>query len=190
MAETASPPFSDAHLLPKVAQGDAQAVSDCLSKYGRLVWSLAVRMLGPGPDAEDAVQEVFVELWRCAERFDPAKGREETFVGTVARRRLIDQRRRRSARPQTQTMVAEPPAEAPGTDRLASQEDLERIEAAMSELKPEQAEALRFAVADGLSHREVAERMGLPLGTVKTHVRRGLIRLRDRLATSAEGVAS
>ena len=77
-------------VLPSVAAGDRSAMESCLQRYEGLVWSLARRMLGESSEAEDAVQEIFIELWRSAGRFDPDEGSEATFVATIARRRLVD----------------------------------------------------------------------------------------------------
>ena len=98
--------------LERIAAGDPLAVDGCLEKYRGLVWSIARRFAGNHADAEDAVQEVFVELWRHAGRFDPAVAAESTFVATVARRRLIDRHRRRGRQPEAVPFVAEPPAAA------------------------------------------------------------------------------
>ena len=90
---------SESTLLQRMAAGDPSAVEGCLAKYRGLVWSIARRFGGDYADAEDAVQEVFIELWRHAGRFDPALASESTFIGTIARRRLIDRKRRQSSRP-------------------------------------------------------------------------------------------
>ena len=98
---------SEATLLQRIAAGDPSAVEGCLAKYRGLVWSIARRFAGNYADAEDAVQEVFIELWRHAARFDPALASESTFIGTIARRRLIDRKRRQSSRPQAAPMNAD-----------------------------------------------------------------------------------
>ena len=86
-------------LLPRVAAGDAAAVDLVLERYGSLVWSLATRGLRDRPSAEDAVQEIFLDVWRSAGRFDPARGAEAVFVATIARRRIADAQRKRSRGP-------------------------------------------------------------------------------------------
>lgn len=179
-----------APLLPRVARGDAEAVGACVDRYSGLVWSLALRMLGRGVDVEDLVQDIFVELWQKADRYDPARGKEATFVAVLTRRRAIDRLRRRGVRPdvagpslervQTPPTLDDPAAPAELADELS------RVESAMARLKPDQRRALRLAVCEGLTHDQTARAMDLPLGTVKTHVRRGLIRLRKLLARDAE----
>src|SRR5271166_2344489 len=96
--------------LERIAAGDPLAVDGCLEKYRGLVWSIARRFPGNHADTEDAVQEVFVELWRHAGRFDAAVAAESTFVATVARRRLIDRHRRRARQPEAVSLVTEPAA--------------------------------------------------------------------------------
>ncbi|MEM9881593.1 MAG: sigma-70 family RNA polymerase sigma factor [Planctomycetota bacterium] len=168
--------------MPRIAAGDRAAVSECLDRYRGLVWSLARRSLADVGEAEDLVQDVFVELWRKADRFDPARGKETTFVAVLTRRRVIDRLRRRRTRPEAVETAADQPGSAAGPDVLAEiGDELSRVRAALAELRPDQAEALRLAVCDGLTHAETAARLNLPLGTVKTHVRRGLQKLRDRL---------
>jgi len=168
--------------LPAVAQGDSSAVDACIRRYSGAVWSLARRFSGNEHDAEDAVQEVFLELWKSADRFDPQVGSEMTFVMTIARRRLIDRRRRGGRGPQTQSL-AEPeilPSEETA-DLAELSDEAARVHRAFEELRPEQRRVLQLSLVGGHSHQQVAERTGLPLGTVKSHARRGLMRVREML---------
>ena len=173
-------------LLERIAAGDRGAVGQCLDRYGGLVWSLSRRMLGESPEAEDAVQEIFTEIWRHAGRFDAAKGREVTFVATIARRRLIDRRRALGRAPETVPLagsdeIGERADPGAGAERTDAAVDAARVHQALAHLRPEQRQVLELCVVEGLSHGETAERTGLPLGTVKSHARRGLMRLRELL---------
>lgn len=181
-------------ILQRVAAGDAAAVQECIDRYGGLVYTLARRMCPATAEVDDAVQEVFIELWRKAERFDPAIAEEPVFIAMIARRRLIDLRRRlaRHGGGEELPEALESPESAQeyGVELRDSAAQAER---AFKELRPEQQKVLRLAVWDGLSHQRIAELTGLPLGTVKTHARRGLTRLRELLqpatARSAGGVS-
>ncbi len=169
-------------VLPRVARGDTTAVSECISRYGGLVQALARRYPSDPSEIDDAVQEVFIDLWKHAGRFDPAVASELAFVSMIARRRLIDLFRRRKARPTTEVIpefLAEPEFEI-GT-AAQTEDELIRVREILTQLPEEQRAVLLASIADGLSHREVSERFGLPLGTVKTHIRRGLLFVRERL---------
>jgi RNA polymerase sigma-70 factor (ECF subfamily) len=170
-------PAPELALLTRVAGGDPRAVRDCLARYGGLVWSIARRF--EAGDAEDAVQEIFLDLWRSAARFDPQIASEPAFVAMIARRRLIDRQRTRRRRPTTEAIAAEPPATdpAPRPDSCAEAAQAAR---ALDRLRPEQRHVLVLAT-HGLSHGEIAERTGMPLGTVKAHARRGLQSIRAAL---------
>ncbi|HET8723824.1 MAG TPA: sigma-70 family RNA polymerase sigma factor [Anaeromyxobacteraceae bacterium] len=172
-------------LLVRASTGDQAAVRECMARFGPIVWGLARRMSPSRLDAEDAVQEIFLDLWVNGARYDPALGTEETFVAVVARRRLIDRRRKALRRPVTQSIDA-----AGGGDGVLETGHDGGIETsaeaalaarAMGELRPEQREVLRLSVAEGLTHDEIASRTGMPLGTVKAHARRGLLRIRKLL---------
>jgi len=173
-------------ILQRIAQGDRTAVAACVEEYGGLVWSLANRYLrNLGEDPEDAVQEIFSELWRQAARFDPAKGGEPAFVATIAHRRLTDQQRRVAARGRAVAGFAEnlpkvdvSPANPGGTDAAKAIE-------AFQKLTKEEQEVLSLSVLQGLSHERVAHAINIPIGTVKTRIRRGLIRLREALGIQA-----
>lgn len=174
--------------LERIAAGDPLAVDGCLQKYRGLVWSIARRFAGNHADAEDAVQEIFVELWRHAGRFDASLAAESTFVATVARRRLIDRQRRRARRPETVPIVAEPATSARSDeDRVDTLEEADRARKLLEELRPEQRQVLELSFDQGLSQQEIAETTRLPLGTVKTHARRGLMRLRQLLGMKPDG---
>jgi len=181
--ETLAPPLP---LLPRIAAGDRGAVREFLSRYGGLVWSLARRM--DAEDAEDAAQEVFVELWRCADRFDPSVASEATFVAMIARRRLIDRTRRKSRRPRESAFVEEvagPESAAPPVGRnVEIGEEAMLARSVMETLSPEQQRVLRLTVIQGLTQEEAAAATGLPLGTVKTYARRGLMKIREAIAIS------
>lgn len=173
-------------LLPRVANGDPAAVRDCIARYGGLVWSLARRLSPSLTDAEDAVQEIFVDLWRSAARFDAAIASEVAFIAVVARRRLIDRRRRSQRRPETEPL-------SEGRGAVAGEEHAQMelcgeaaiAAKALAQLRPEQREVLLLAAYHGLSHEEIAGALGMPLGTVKAHARRGLLRVREILQAAA-----
>ena len=175
--------MSEPSLLRRVVEGDSSAIGECIEAYRGLVWSIAKRMLGASAEAEDAVQEVFIELWRHAARFDPSKGSEVTFVATLARRRIIDRLRRLNRRPETEGLpeVLEADVEASAEHSVDLADDARRARAALAQLGENQQRVIQLAVLEGRTHPEVAELTGFPLGTVKTHVRRGLIRLREML---------
>lgn len=179
-------------ILDRVAAGEASAVRECLDLYGNLVWSIARRYLRNRADAEDAVQEIFIDIWRSARRFDRTMGTEQSFIATITRRRLIDRVRRTGRGP---VLVSrdddeDPPPDpgVPATGEDAAEVGL--VERAISTLEPRHQQVLALVLAEGFTHEQVAERLGVPLGTVKTWVRRGLVHIRHVLrvpATSAAG---
>lgn len=162
-------------LLGRIAAGDAAAVREFLARYGNLVWSLARRF--EGPDAEDAVQEIFLDLWKSAARFDPQVASEPAFVTVIARRRLIDRRRFRARRPTGEPIKESVPDRGSQPDLCAEASQAAR---ALEQLRPEQRKVL-VATCQGMSHGEIAEETGMPLGTVKAHARRGLLSIRAAL---------
>lgn len=178
-----------APVLPDVARGDRAAVGRCMARYGALVWSIA-RRLSPTPaDAEDATQEVFLDLWRSAARFDPARGSEPMFVTMIARRRLID--RLRAMRPRMENELPgleEWTLQVPEDSRADRAAEAAIARAALETLPPEQQRVIDLSIVHGLSHSEISTRIGMPLGTVKTMVRRGLIKVRQALGVG-QGVA-
>lgn len=170
-------------ILERVAGGEASAVRECLDHFGGLVWSLARRFSPSEADAEDAVQDIFIDVWKSAERYDPSVASEATFIAMIARRRLIDKNRARARAPQQQKLPED--SFGPSTNDLDTPEltDEARVAAqAMDELSAEQQRVLKLSIMYGLSHEKIAEATSLPLGTVKTHARRGLIKLRETLA--------
>jgi RNA polymerase sigma-70 factor (ECF subfamily) len=169
-------------ILERVAAGDSQAVDDCMTTYRGLVWSLARRHLSNHSDAEDAVQEIFIDIWRNAGRFDPKVASEPTFISMIARRRLIDRHRKRSREIDTATLVEDAPIAAPPEeDHVEKNEEVARVREHMSQLRPEERRILELSTYQGMSQTRIAEVTDLPLGTVKTHARRGLLRLRSLL---------
>jgi RNA polymerase sigma-70 factor (ECF subfamily) len=170
-------------LLPRVAAGERAAIRECIQRYGGLVWSLA-RRASP-VDAEDAVQEIFLDLWKSAARYDARAGSETTFIATIARRRLIDRRRARARRPETDPLSERIPASGGATPRAELGAEAALAARALDQLRPEQRQVLVLTALHGLSHEEVASSTGMPLGTVKAHARRGLIRVREALGEGA-----
>ena len=169
--------------LERVAAGEAGAVADCVARYGSLVWALA-RRLAPD-EADDAVQEIFIDLWRSAARFDPAVQPEATFVAMIARRRLIDRRRLRQRRPPPSSLEGVEPATAATNAEVSA--DAARALRVIDELRPAQREVLVLSAVQGFSHEEIARQKSLPLGTVKAHARRALLRVRAALLGDPPG---
>lgn len=175
--------LDDSPLLPKIARGDDAAFAAVVGRYGGLVWSLARRRFASVADAEDAVQEIFLELWRSADRFDPGRARETTFVAMIARRRLIDRVRKATReRAGLEMLSRQPTPERTASDAIESHPDASRVALAIRGLPAGQSRVLDLSLTQGLSHREIAETTDLPIGTVKSHLRRGLERVRQTLA--------
>src|SRR6202046_771024 len=178
-------------VLQRIASGDPAAVRECIDQFGGLVWSLARRLSRSPADAEDATQEIFLDIWRSAGRFDASQGSNKVFIAMIARRRLIDRLRKPRAEPPMDPVEAlETIAWAdPGT---ASETSIEAEQAtrALAELRPEQRQVLELGVLHALSQTEIAARLSMPLGTVKSFMRRGLIKVRELMNVDAERVSA
>lgn len=174
-------------VLTRIAGGENGAMDECLDQYGGLVWSIAKRICRDSAEAEDAVQDAFVAIWKTAKKFDSSKSSEKTFIAMVARRRIIDRLRAAGRRPTTSMLEEDMPMKsrsATSANALELQEEAQRARTMMTYLRDDERRVLELAVDDGLSQTEISQRTGLPLGTVKTHARRGLIRLRELLSSS------
>jgi RNA polymerase sigma-70 factor (ECF subfamily) len=163
-------------LLTRITAGDGPALGEFYDLFAGLVNALALRILRDAADAEDVVQEVFVQVWRQAGRFDALRGSPEAWLCTIARTRALDRLRRRAARRE------EPEAEDAGHVDAPRSEETLAVRKALGTLPPEQRRALELAYFEGLSQTEIATRLGAPLGTVKTRMRTGMLRLRELLA--------
>ena len=172
-------------ILPQVAAGEPEAVQACLDRFGGLVWSLCRRLTPTLAEAEDAVQEIFVEVWKSAHRYDASIASETAFVAMIARRRLIDRQRRAGRRPNDAALIEESRG-APDqrTNDLVTDETAARAHEAFDKLSDDQQRVLRLSIHHGLSHERISRATGLPLGTVKTHARRGLIKLRELMGAN------
>jgi RNA polymerase sigma-70 factor (ECF subfamily) len=162
-------------VVRRLAAGDPAALAEFYDRFAGLVNALALRILRDTGDAEDVVQEVFLQAWRQADRFDPARGTPEAWLCTIARTRALDRLRRRASRREDPSESAPPLASLPrNVEALAVRE-------ALRELSQDQRRALELAYFEGLTQTEIAARLGEPLGTIKTRIRTAMIRLRESL---------
>lgn len=174
-------------ILPRLANGKPGAAQECFDRYGRLVWSLAHSYDNDSLETEDAVQEVFLTLWKNASRYDPTKSPESAFVNMVARRRLIDFYFRKKKMPKTvpaepEVVDSMPDPRSLDAETLAEANLASRV---LDTLKPGEREALMMSIYLGMSHTEIARHMAKPLGTVKTYILRGLKRAREAVRSEA-----
>lgn len=179
-------------ILQRVAVGELSATRECLDRYGDLVWAMARRYLRSRADAEDAVQDVFIDVWRSAARYDSSMGSETTFIATIARRRIIDRIRRAGRSPVTESLDDEDcEFPEPGVPATSEQDaEVALVERALGTLDPRHRQVLALSLLEGFTHDEIAERLAMPLGTVKTWVRRGLIHVRGVLRVRAPSAAA
>ena len=176
----------DEELMRQVARGSAEALGLLHRRFSRLILGLAVRTIDRAA-AEDLVQEVFLAVWRNADRFDPERGSVRAWILQIAHFRLLNELRRRSRQPE---IAADPdglvldglPADDLGPPEVASRRHRRAlIQSAFDELPPPQRQAISLAFLDDLTHEQVAAELGLPLGTAKTRIRAGLQKLRGML---------
>lgn len=170
------------NLLAEVATGDSKAFEELTKKYGNLIWSIARRYLSNQAEAEDAVQEIFLALWQSASRFDANKGSEITFIATIARRRLIDGLRKNNKHKILQSID-----DAISNDVFKQKSNLEKNAelslaiGILETLEKKDQELLSLSIYQGYSHVEIAKLLNLPLGTVKTKIRRNLMKIREKI---------
>jgi RNA polymerase sigma-70 factor (ECF subfamily) len=179
-----SPPLTeltDEEVLAQVARGDEAALAEAYARFGRVAYGLAFRILRDAALAEDAVQDAFLSIWRTAVAFDPRRGKASTWIMTLVHRRAVDVVRREDRR-RAQPLEDAPQSTGETTDDAASVREQRRaVQAALLQLSPDQREALELAYYGGLSQTELAEQLGVPLGTVKSRMFAALAKLRDLL---------
>jgi RNA polymerase sigma-70 factor, ECF subfamily len=176
---------ADQASLARIARGDQTAFAALYDRHARLVYSLALRILQDGADAEDIVQEVFAQVWAQASRYDASRGAVAAWMLTLTRSRAIDKLRANRARPEaaTEANAAETVIDSAVAQdlELLSAEQVTRLQRALKDLPDAQRTALELAYYEGLTHVEVAARLGEPLGTVKTRIRQAVMKLREAL---------
>jgi RNA polymerase sigma factor (sigma-70 family) len=184
-------PASPAALLPRIAAGDERAVRECIERFGPLVWALTRRWSPDTRDLDDAVQEVFVDLWRSAARYDANRSTEAGWVAMITRRRLIDRLRRRQRAVELEPLPDD--FDRAGDDQepdLDRQTRIEQAESALQALPTTQRTMLELSLLHGRTHEEIARETGTPLGTVKSHIRRGLLKARTLVYPAQASPAS
>jgi len=177
----------DGDLVLRLQRRDPQALADLYDHYGRLVFSLILRVVRDAGIAEDLVQETFLRVWNRVQGFEAGKGSIGPWLLAVARNRAIDYLRSAGGRERNAMDLEETTHPALTSDMeqdLLNSDRIRRVKAAMDKLSPNQRQAIELAYFEGLSQSEMAERMGQPLGTVKTWVRTALRSLREDLGTA------
>ena len=180
-----------------MAEGDADALAVLYDRHGTAVFSLCLRMLRDAEEAEELLEDVFWQIWRRADQFDPTRGSALAYLLTLTRSRAIDRLRARERRVRLRselpdpllgesllgaaTLAGSPLQEALAVERRA------RVQLALAALPAAQREAVELSFLEGLSHPEISRRLGEPLGTIKTRIRSGLLRMRDALRDATEG---
>ncbi len=174
--------------MQRIAAGEESAVAELYDRFGGLVFRVARQLLPTQPEAEDAVQEIFVRLWQTADRFDPQRAKLVTWVMLIARRHLIDQLRRKSVRPKSTSLEQDAlqslPQEHQRTVPEYQHEQATALQRCLADLPELQRVVIERSYLQGFTLREVSRQLDAPLGTVKSALSRGLQKLRDRSLTS------
>ena len=179
----------DATLARRLLQKDVEAFEQLYERHSRIVYALVLRILQQGSTAEEVVQDVFLQVWRNARHYDEQRGPFIPWLMTLARNRALDRLRLKSERQRRQEAQTEefpPVLEVPQFEQILDEKRrAERVRALMASLHPQQKKAIELAFFEGLSHSEIAESLKEPLGTVKSWIRNGLLRLKEGLQATS-----
>ena len=173
---------SDEQILEAVGRGDDDALGVLYDRFGRLAYGLAYRILRDQALAEDAVQEAFLAVWRSADGYKRERAKPSTWILTVVHRRAVDLVRREERRRGEPLEAAPEPTAGPADEDASPRDRRAAVQSALRELPGDQRQALELAYYGGLTQSELAERLGVPLGTIKSRMFAGLGRLRELLA--------
>lgn len=179
----------DAALVRRLLQRDVSAFEELYDRHSRLVYALVLRILQQAPTAEEVVQDVFLQLWRNTAQYDGSRGPFVPWLLAIARNRALDQLRLKSERQrrrEEQTDELPPVVAIPDLEgSLDEKRRATRVRELMNSLHPQQRRAIELAYFEGLSHSEIANALKEPLGTVKSWIRNGLLRLKEGLQTAS-----
>jgi RNA polymerase sigma-70 factor (ECF subfamily) len=167
-------------LVARIRAGDQQAMSELYDRYAKVVYAVGLRVLQDAAGAEDVLQDVFLQLWRNPDAFDASRGSLAAWLTVISRHKAIDRLRKR--RPETDIedcVIASGPDLRDETERTLV---IEKVRAVLEQMNPDQRKVLELAFFQGLTHTEIAEKTGEPLGTIKTRIRTGLQQLRAKFA--------
>lgn len=176
-----------ARLVAAMARGDKAALASLYDQLAGPLYSLAVRMLGDAAEAQDLVQDIFLQLWQSADTFESGRGSVFSWSATLIRNRAIDRIRMRQRRGELLAQAAPdlqpsaPGGDADSAGSLWLREKAAAVRAALADLPTDQRQAIEFAYFSGLTQQEIAAQLREPLGTIKARIRRGLLKLRERL---------
>ena len=180
---------ADVDIVKRLADGDRAALAELYDRHGDIVYSLACRIVGSSSDAEDVVQDVFTQAWRQADRYDSGRAAPAAWLLNMTRTRAIDRLRANRTRQRVTANEERVAAAADSNDDQEQQaigaQRAGRVRAALDLLGQAQRQAIELAYFGGLTHHEIAQRLGEPLGTIKTRIRSGLMKLRDALTERA-----
>ena len=172
-------------ILARIAAGESGSFELLIEKYGNLVWSIGKKFLYRQSDLEDAVQEVFIAIWKSADKYDANKAKEITFVSMIARRRFIDHLRKISKHKNLESIDDDNSGHQLYKESILNEStDLQLVKNAIQSLDIDDQELLNLSVYQGYSHSEISKLLNIPLGTVKTRIRRNLIKLKEIFETN------
>jgi RNA polymerase sigma-70 factor, ECF subfamily len=171
-------------LIRRVAKGDDAAFASLYDRLSPVLYGMALRIMNDAGEAEDVLQDGFLYIWRQASAFDPGRGSSFAWVVMIVRNKAIDKLRVRQRSERLHERVTSFPELFSDRDEQSALEPVLRerqseVRSALSEVSPEQRQALELSYFSGLTHEQIAARLGAPLGTVKARIRRGLLRLRE-----------